>query len=482
MKANLNPRILCLCATAVSVITSGVFFGLLIKTSFLTGTLLTICGLCLFALCTAVFLLTFDSRKRVSAVIGTVLAVILLLLQFVAGYYIVIGLDALGKITDPNTEFAEVAVYVKTQDPAQTLDDAKDYTFGILSALDRETTDRAASEINAQLEKEITVREYAGLAELLDGLLGDEVNAVILNKSFLDILDETEGHETDAEKLRELCTVKIEADNTTVSQPEEQKNENVFSIYISGIDCSGSVSRRSRSDVNIIATVNVETGQILLLSTPRDYYVPLSISGGVPDKLTHAGIYGINVSKDTLAMLYDTEIDYYFRVNFDGFKEIIDALGGITVYSQYSFTHGKYSFTEGENTLNGSQALAFSRDRYHLPGGDRQRGRNQMAVITAVINKVTSPSLLTNYKGILDSISGSFETSMPYEKISRLVQNQLKNSTKWNIVSYSVDGTGSSQRPYSLGTKAYVMIPDQTTVDHAKALIEQVKNGETPTP
>jgi len=208
--------------------------------------------------------------------------------------------------------------------------------------------------------------------------------------------------------------------------------------------------------------------------------VPLPISNGVPDKLTHAGIYGIDVSMGTLEMLYDTEIDYYFRVNFSGFERIIDALGGVTVHSDVAFkaTYSDWRFKEGDNNLNGEAALEFARERHAFASGDRQRGKNQMAVIKAVINKAMSPAILSGYMGIMESVSGSFETSMPYDKIAELVRDQLDKGGSWNIVSYSVDGTGDSQKPYSLSTKAYVMIPNQETVDTAIAKINQVKNGE----
>lgn len=165
-----------------------------------------------------------------------------------------------------------------------------------------------------------------------------------------------------------------------------------------------------------------------MISTPRDYYVPLSISNGVPDKLTHAGIYGINVCMDTLNMLYDTDINYYFRLNFAGFVQIIDALGGITVDSDYDFTtqnSSGYHFTKGPNQVNGDQALAFCRERYAFSAGDRQRGKDQMKVIQGVINKATSPDILKNYLSLLDSLSGCFETNIPYDVITSLVKQQL---------------------------------------------------------
>lgn len=334
----------------------------------------------------------------------------------------------------------------------------------------------------------LTTREYAGVSELVDSVLTTgETQAIIMNSGFFGLLIDLEGYEDSRDRLKEIHTETVE----TIIEVEKPKNEqqdaeeddaasgSVFSVYISGIDSRGTISTVSRSDVNIIATVNTETHQVLLVSTPRDFYVPLSISGGVPDKLTHAGIYGINVSMETLEMLYETDIDYYFRVNFSGFENIIDALDGITVESDTSFTtFDSYQIQAGENTLNGAQALSFARERKAFADGDRQRGKNQMAVIKAVINKVLSPALLSNYSGILQGVSDSFESSMPYDTLAELVRDQLDSGAEWNIVTYSVNGTGDSQKPYSLSTNAYVMVPDTSTVDHAIELMDKVKNGE----
>ncbi len=260
---------------------------------------------------------------------------------------------------------------------------------------------------------------------------------------------------------------------------EEQTEDRVFTMYISGIDNRGGLIAKSRSDVNILATVNVDTRQVVLVSTPRDFYVPLPISNGYPDKLTHAGIYGVDVSIGTLEMLYDIDVDYYFRVNFNGFEKIVDALGGVTVHSDYAFTTpGGYSFQKGENNLNGEQALVFARERKSFSEGDRQRGKNQMAVIKAVINKAMSPAILSNYAELMESMEGSFETSMPYDVIAELVRDMLTKGGSWNIVSCSANGSGDSRRPYSMSTDAYVMIPDQATVDAAIEKMQQVINGE----
>lgn len=471
--------------TAALFIISLIFVCVLFGASILPLKIMLIGCVALVLLIAAVFFLTSDSRRRARTVAGTLIAAFTFAAICVGWYFVHHGVAALEKISTPETEYAHINVYVKTDDPAQSIEDAADYTFGIISALDRDATDKAIGVINKKLGKDIKLKEYTDIGMLAEALLnGDDIDAIILNESFCELLGETEGYEDYPEKLREIFTAEVKTESSNAS-PEiaPRPAAKYFSLYISGIDCYGSISKRSRSDVNIIATVNTQTGQILLLSTPRDYFVPLSVSNGIPDKLTHAGIYGINVSRDTLAMLYDTEIDYFFRVNFDGFEDIIDALGGVTVQSEVAFKSGDYSFAKGENTLNGESALVFARERYKLAGGDRQRGKNQMAVIKGVIQKATtSTAMLTNYKAVLDGITDSFETDMPYDYIAELIQLQLSRGTKWNVVSYSVDGTGASKKPYSMSSRAYVMIPNEETVNHAKSLIEQVKNGEVPTP
>lgn len=255
-------------------------------------------------------------------------------------------------------------------------------------------------------------------------------------------------------------------------------SEDVLTIYISGIDTRGEMTDKSLSDVNIIATINKETKKILLLSTPRDYFVPLSISNGVPDKLTHAGSYGIDVCVDTMEMLYDINIDYYLRFNFKGFVDIIDALGGITVHSDYDFDSENtlgYHFHEGENELNGEEALVFVRERYAFSEGDRQRGRNQLYVIKAVLEKLTSMDVMTKLDDLMSSVLNMYETNIPYSTMIQWGLSELSYLDQYDIQTYSVNGTGATEKPYSMNEKAYVMIPDESTIDEAKRMMAEVR-------
>ena len=266
--------------------------------------------------------------------------------------------------------------------------------------------------------------------------------------------------------------------NGFLSNAEANKiTKEPFVLYLSGVDTRGDLTEKARSDVNIIAAVNPVTKQVVLINTPRDYYVDLAGTNS-KDKLTHAGIYGIDVCMDTMAMLYGVDVDYYFRVNFTGFEDIIDAIGGVTVNSDYAFTAGGYSYVQGENQMDGAKALSFVRERHSFAEGDRQRGKNQLALIRAVIQKAMSPEWLVNYNSVMDSLSDSFETSVPYDLISKTIRNQLSTGGSWSVSTYSVDGSGDSQVPYSMSQKAYVMVPDQSTVDTAKQMIQDLYDGK----
>ena len=259
-----------------------------------------------------------------------------------------------------------------------------------------------------------------------------------------------------------------------------------FVVYLSGVDNRGELTENARSDVNILAVVNPVTKQAALINTPRDYYVDLAGTES-KDKLTHAGLYGVETSMATLGNLYGVDVDHYIRINFAGFISIIDAIGGVDVYSDQAFTSvgspGYYdptTFAEGWNHLDGKSALAFARERHAFKTGDIQRGINQMKVIDAMAEKLKSPALLMSFSKLMDAMSDCFVTSLSQEQISALVRMQLGDLSSWDIQSYSVTGTGGkSSKCYSAkGQSLYVMKPDENSVNEAKALVAAVLGGE----
>ena len=259
-----------------------------------------------------------------------------------------------------------------------------------------------------------------------------------------------------------------------------------FVVYLSGVDNRGELTDKARSDVNILAVVNPKTKRVALVNTPRDYYVDLAGTDS-KDKLTHAGLYGVETSMATLGNLYGVNVEHYIRINFAGFINIIDAIGGVDVYSDQAFTSvgspGYYdptTFAEGWNHLDGKSALAFARERHAFASGDIQRGINQMKVIDAMVNKLKSPALLMGFSKLMDAAADCFVTSLSQDQITALVRMQLSDLASWDIQSCSVTGTsGKSSKCYSAkGQSLYVMKPDENSVNEAKALIASVLDGE----
>ena len=259
-----------------------------------------------------------------------------------------------------------------------------------------------------------------------------------------------------------------------------------FVVYLSGVDNRGELTDKARSDVNILAVVNPKTKRVALVNTPRDYYVDLAGTDS-KDKLTHAGLYGVETSMATLGNLYGVNVEHYIRINFSGFINIIDAIGGVDVYSDQAFTSvgspGYYdptTFAEGWNHLDGKSALAFARERHAFASGDIQRGIDQMKVIDAMVNKLKSPALLMSFSKLMDAAADCFVTSLSQDQITALVRMQLSDLASWDIQSCSVTGTsGKSSKCYSAkGQSLYVMKPDENSVNEAKALIASVLDGE----
>ena len=328
-------------------------------------------------------------------------------------------------------------------------------------------------------------KSYTNLNTLATDLLNKETNVIVLEdnykKTLIDEQDDNEYNEVkdfnDKTKTIYTFSIKVKKDNT--SKDVDVVSE-VFNIYISGIDTYGTVSSVSRSDVNIVVTVNPNTRQVLLTSIPRDYYVQLHDTTGYKDKLTHAGIYGTDCSIKTIEDLLDIDINYYFKVNFTSLIDIVDALGGVNVYADQSFsTWNGYHFTKGYNKVDGNAALAFVRERKTFTNGDRQRGINQQALISAMINKCISKEILTKYTSLLNSVKGSIITNMPTKTMLSLVKMQLKSNTSWNISTNSLDGTNASKYTYSYNyQQLYVMEPSEESVENGKELINKVLNGE----
>ena len=365
-------------------------------------------------------------------------------------------------------------VVVRIDDPAENLMDAKDYVFGRQTYADQENTEKMLSEIRSRVGQEISLLEYDTVQSEAAALLNGEIQAAVYNEAFTGVLEESiEGYSERVKVLDHFeIRTKVDTAGRSVNKP--------FNVYISGIDVSGAITTTSRSDVNIIMNVNPDTKKILLTTTPRDYYVTIpGISGERRDKLTHAGIYGVDRSMAALENLYGVELSYYAKVNFTSLIKIVDALGGVDVESEYAFSAGGYSFSEGINHLDGDAALAFSRERYSFSDGDNQRGKNQEAVLAAIIKKASSPAVLASANKILASISKSVETNMTQDEMAQLISMQLSDGGDWDVESQAASGKGDTQTCFSSGSQPlYVMWPDDAAVAELSEKMRLVLEGK----
>lgn len=462
-----------LIAFAYVVITI-IFYISILKMDLLPGWIVTI-----FTIAEIVFTfaMVIGLLKKHKTYKLTIISFIIIL--FVSGIYIYVTNYALATISFLDNVFQEAKetdeyyIVVRKDSSYSKIEDIKNKNVHFFQVVDDVKT-----EVTKKVS--ITLVNQENLLDLGNKLLNKNVDVILTSATQYNMLgDEIKNFK---ENTKILYTIKHEIQTNTKIEETVSKysiKSGKFNVYISGIDTSGNISNVSRSDANILATVNTDTHEILLTSIPRDYYVTLH-SYGAKDKLTHSGIYGVNETVKTVEDLLDTDINYYVRVNFTTVIKLVDRLGGIDIYSDYDFTSNAakaYHFNKGYNyNVNGEAALAFSRERYAFESGDNQRVKNQQHVIEAVMKKVlNSTTLLTKYTSILDSLKGSFQTNIEQDDISKLVKDQINNMSSWTIKSNSLTGTGASSSTYSMGsTKLYVMVPNATSVTSAKEKIDEV--------
>jgi len=429
------------------------------------------------ALAVVLLLLSGPGKHRVRFWLATALSIVL-----AAGNIGVakVGYDYMHTVDIITTPKADTILYdivVLADGP----DDVSQLSQSIMGEVDN---DPLSAIVHGQVltRVQVTFQPTPTWTGMVDSLVNKDISSMVIQDGFMQVLSDANPDQYDTLKVIDSFEVdaSLAAKPTPSASPSSSTAapSNSFILYISGIDTYGSIGARSRSDVNILMVVNPDTGKVLLVNTPRDYYVQLRGKTGLPDKLTHSGVYGIDVSVGTMEDLYDITINYYLRINFSSLVTVIDALGGVDVNSAYAFSYGGYSFTVGMNHLNGAAALAFSRDRHDFAGGDRIRGQNQQRVIEGVIHKISQPSVLMNYTQILTAIQNCIQTSMTQDEISAQVRQQLDKGTQWDVTSISVDGTGALDYTYTYpGQRLYVMVPDESTVNLAKDMIQSTFNG-----
>ncbi|MBP3853845.1 MAG: LCP family protein, partial [Erysipelotrichaceae bacterium] len=334
-------------------------------------------------------------------------------------------------------------------------------------------------------------KKFGAITDQVQALYDGSVDAIILNESYRHNVEDFEQYKDFSDKTEVLYSFVYYTDKNNTANSVSDVTSKPFTIFISGNDSYGTIDELTRSDVNMLVTVNPKTSRVLLTSIPRDYYVPLVCSDGACaegalDKLTHTGMHGINTTKETLESLLDVDINYTFRVNFSSAEQIVDALGGVDITVEPGLEIESFGadgalggLDAGTHHLDGAHALAFARERYAYEDGDVQRVKNQQQVLEAIIHKAISSDTLANYSTILKSMEGAFETNMSQDEIASLMQFQLRENPNWKFENYVLNGQGADMFCAELGTGASVLVPDQRTIDIAKKKIDAIIDGES---
>lgn len=406
---------------------------------------------------------------------GEVIAILMSVLLLLGNVGIYIVNDIFNQVTEIEPQREGVSLVVMKGSSLEKLTDLKEEDLvGIQAEIYRPSAEQMLADMEKTLSFDVAAVEYHRLTEPVEALYHGEISAMILNEAYRDLIRDSYANFDVETKVIYNYMYVLEQKNVS---KKINVSEDAFTVLITGIDTYGGISTVSRSDVNILATVNPATHQILLTSIPRDYYVPFisgarSIGGaeGQKDKLTHTGLFGADCTMKTLENLFGIDINYYIRVNFSSLIKIIDAIGGVTVESDVAFG----TFRAGENHLNGKEALAFARDRHSFQSGDRQRGKNQMKVIEAIIKKAAAPDFSNDYMELFHTVSSTVEMNFSDAEIKSLVRMQVEDMRGWNVLAVSVDGTGAEDYSYVYGANLYVMYPDETTVQRAKEQMDAV--------
>ena len=461
-------------------------------------------------------LLLFVGMNRSASVAVIIKRVFAVLLAGFVCFTGVTGYKAMGRVktavkevAGTNTGSGEAAVatmnlYVIAKDSAKSASDCKNYVVGTAVGENARNSKAALNKMSVEIGTAVKSKEYASEEDLISALYRGKLQAVIINSAKAEVLTETDefnGFIGKARLIREYDITESDLEFIPGKTEDETSNTKAtnsiqsdqaveggitttpFILYISGSDTRSKQFKTSRSDVNILMAVNPKTKQILLINTPRDYYIPNPKSAdGEKDKLTHLGLYGVGCSMQGLGDLYGCTVNYSVQINFTGLETLVDELGGITVDNPTAFkAYNGTSFKKGKINLNGQQALAYARERHAFATGDNMRGQNQMRIITAIISKATSSKskVLMNYSGILNALSGMFKTSLPSSDIEKLVKMQLNDLAEWKITSYAVTGKNGSETTYSSPKyKAYVMIPNDKSVAEGASKIKKVMDGK----
>ncbi|WP_281790408.1 LCP family protein [Faecalibaculum rodentium] len=475
------------------IVTAGILGWQLYTLDVLPGNIQIPVLTCLGLVCLIVILVKFEFSLSPKIMVGAFAVSVILTAVFGTGsYYLYRTSGTLSAITAvKKTSNNKVSLIVPVDSSIETPEDIAGKRVGVLKNIDKGGTEQALTQLEKRTDAQYELVELDSVPQEVLSLYTGEVDAIVLNEAYRTNVMELEGYEDFSDRTRVLFQASFKTDATNEALAVSDVTTRPYNILISGNDTYGDVGELSRSDVNMIVTINPVTSTVLLTSIPRDSYVPVdcgdayACAQGQLDKITHTGINGITSTKQTLEQLLDIDINYTFRVNFSSVTNIVDSLGGIdievpegqaveTFYADSTLE----GVTEGRNHLDGERALAFARERYAYIDGDNQRVRNQQMVLKAIFDKATSPEIIVNYPNLLQALESAFDTTLTQDEITNFIKYQIQARPGWKFESYQLSGEGAMLFCPSLGQEAYVTVPDPNTTALAHDKIMAVLDGK----
>lgn len=497
MKENKVYKVIAILLSIVMIVLMAFFTYQLIKMDILPQNLF-IPVILIFVLISLILILWINLMAH--GVVSKVFAMIFVLLYTVSmgiGNFYVYKTDGfMQKVTDHKIGDVKntVSIIVMDDSNIKDLSSLKGKKVGRLNNVDKVGTNKLLKSVKKKKGSNyFKTKKFDGALSEVEALYNGEIDAMILNESYRGNVTSVEEYEHFSTETRVVYSTSYYTTKKNDSLVVSDITKNPFTILISGNDTTGDVSELSRSDVNMLVTINPKTSTILLTSMSRDTYVETVCDAdgdtacpeGQMDKITHTGIYGLNTTRQTVEKFYDLKVNYSFRVNFTSVIDVVDALDGIDLNVEEGeqcdlfWANMKPGLPVGMHHVDGETALAFARERKAYVDGDYQRVRNQQKVMQAIINRAISSSALVNYTSFINSLESAFETNMTYDEITDLIKYELQAKPDWKFETYQISGLGDELMCASLGQAASVQVPDLNTVRIAREKIEAVMNGKS---
>ena len=497
MKENKVYKVIAILLSIVMIVLMAFFTYQLIKMDILPQNLF-IPVILVFVLISLILILWINLMAH--GVVSKVFAMIFVLLYTVSmgiGNFYVYKTDGfMQKVTDHKIGDVKntVSIIVMDDSNIKDLSSLKGKKVGRLNNVDKVGTNKLLKSVKKKKGSNyFKTKKFDGALSEVEALYNGEIDAMILNESYRGNVTSVEEYEHFSTETRVVYSTSYYTTKKNDSLVVSDITKNPFTILISGNDTTGDVSELSRSDVNMLVTINPKTSTILLTSMSRDTYVETVCDAdgdtacpeGQMDKITHTGIYGLNTTRQTVENFYDLKVNYSFRVNFTSVIDVVDALDGIDLNVEEGeqcdlfWANMKPGLPVGMHHVDGETALAFARERKAYVDGDYQRVRNQQKVMQAIINRAISSSALVNYTSFINSLESAFETNMTYDEITDLIKYELQAKPDWKFETYQISGLGDELMCASLGQAASVQVPDLNTVRIAREKIEAVMNGKS---